>query len=76
MLSEAGAGLTLWAVLMAAAPVFDYDRKAPLDLQVRSVEKRAGAVVRDVSFRSAAGGRTAAYLVKPKGGGGHAPCDR
>jgi dienelactone hydrolase len=69
MLAEAGAGLAMWAAVWAAAPTFDYDGGAPLDLQASSAQERADAVVRNISFRRLAGGRTAAYLVKPKTAG-------
>jgi dienelactone hydrolase len=70
MLPEAvfAACVSLWA----QTPLFDYDRRAPLDLREAASQKRAGAVVRDISFRSVAGGRTAAYLVTPKTSGPHA----
>jgi hypothetical protein len=57
MLAEAGAGLAMWAAVWAAAPTFDYDRGAPLDLQASSAQERADAVVRNISFRRLAGGR-------------------
>jgi fermentation-respiration switch protein FrsA (DUF1100 family) len=44
---------------------FDYDRSRPFDIQVKNYERRDGAEVRDITFASARGGRTAAYLVLP-----------
>jgi dienelactone hydrolase len=48
---------------------FDYDQKAPLDLQEGSVEQRADVVIYDISYASPKGGRVPAYLVVPKGKG-------
>jgi cephalosporin-C deacetylase-like acetyl esterase len=44
---------------------FDYDQKAPLDVQAISVEMRDGVKVRDITFASPLGGRVAAFLVEP-----------
>ena len=44
------------------ASAFDYP-KTPFDIEVVNVERRDGVEVRDITFRSVAGGRTAAYLV-------------
>src|SRR5690242_1019314 len=49
--------------------LFDYDQKAPLDLQQKSVEDRHGVQVHDISFLSPMGGRVSAYLVTPPGKG-------
>jgi dienelactone hydrolase len=48
---------------------FDYDQKAPLDLQESGVEQRGDIAVHDISYASPKGGRVPAYLVVPKGGG-------
>jgi len=48
---------------------FDYDGKAPLDLQESSVEQRGDVAVHDISYASPRGGRVPAYLVVPKGKG-------
>lgn len=48
---------------------FDYDAKAPLDLQESSVEQRGDVAVHDISYASPRGGRVPAYLVVPKGKG-------
>jgi dienelactone hydrolase len=59
------------APLLAAAALppsaFDYDSSRPLDIQVKATEQRDGVEVRDITFASAAGGRTAAYLVVSPG---------
>jgi dienelactone hydrolase len=49
--------------------LFDYDQKAPLDLQQKSVEDRRATQVHDISFSSPMGGRVSAYLVTPQGKG-------
>ena len=48
---------------------FDYDRKAPLDVQEIGVEKRGEVAIHDVSYASPKGGRVPAYLVVPGGKG-------
>lgn len=53
----------------SVAHMFDYDPKAPLDLQEKSVEDREGVRVHDISFSSPMGGRVSAYLVTPAGKG-------
>lgn len=55
--------------LEGVARIFDYDNKAPLDLQEKSVEQRNGVQLHDVSFASPKGGRVSAYLVVPPGKG-------
>jgi dienelactone hydrolase len=57
------------AELESVARIFDYDSNAPLDLQEKSVEKRNGVELHDVSFASPQGGRVSAYLVVPPGKG-------
>ncbi len=49
----------------AAPAQFDYDTRAPFDLKEAGVERRDGAVVRDVTYVGVAGQRIAAYLVEP-----------
>jgi len=48
---------------------FDYDQKAPLDLQEAGVEHRGDVAIHDISYASPKGGRVPAYLVVPKGKG-------
>jgi dienelactone hydrolase len=48
---------------------FDYDSKAPLDIQEVSVEHRGNVAVHDISYSSPKGGRVPAYLVVPEGKG-------
>ncbi len=52
-----------------AAHLFDYDAKAPLAFQERSVEEVRGVKVHDVSYASPKGGSVPAYLVVPSGKG-------
>lgn len=46
---------------------FDYDRKAPLDIQEVGVEHRGDVAIHDISYASPKGGRVPAYLVVPSG---------
>ena len=48
---------------------FDYDQKAPLDVQEAGVEQRGDVAIHDISYASPKGGRVPAYLVVPKGKG-------
>lgn len=48
---------------------FDYDQKAPLDIQEVGVEHRGEVAVHDISYTSPKGGRVPAYLVVPPGKG-------
>ena len=48
---------------------FDYDAKAPLDIQEAGVEHRGDVAVHDISYASPKGGRVPAYLVVPGGKG-------
>jgi dienelactone hydrolase len=48
---------------------FDYDQKAPLDIQELGTEHRGGAIIHDISYASPKGGRVPAYLVVPDGKG-------
>ncbi len=56
-----------------AASLFEYDRSLPLDLQETSASARDGVDVRDVTFASLSGQRTAAYVVAPEGPGRSRP---
>lgn len=58
-------------LLLAAAGIYDYNQSAPIDVKVSKTEVRDGIEVRDITFVSASGGRTAAYLVVPKTKGPH-----
>jgi cephalosporin-C deacetylase-like acetyl esterase len=48
---------------------FDYDGKAPLEVQEAGVEQRGDVGIHDISYASPKGGRVPAYLVVPKGKG-------
>jgi len=48
---------------------FDYDQKAPLDVQEVGVEHRDQIAIHDISYASPKGGRVPAYLVVPQGKG-------
>ncbi len=48
---------------------FDYDQKAPLDIQEIGVARRGEVTVHDISYASPKGGRVTAYLVIPQGKG-------
>ena len=49
--------------------MYDYDRKAPLDVKEVSVEDRGGVKVHAFSFAASVRGRVPAYLVVPAGRG-------
>jgi dienelactone hydrolase len=49
--------------------VFDYDQKAPLEIQEAGVEHRGDVAIHDISYASPRGGRVPAYLVVPAGKG-------
>ena len=53
----------------APSHAFDYDSKAPLDIQEVGVEHRGTVTVQDISYGSPKGGRVPAYLVVPEGKG-------
>lgn len=48
-----------------ARRMFDYDRKAPLDVRETRVIERAGVRIRDITYASPKFGRVTAYLVEP-----------
>ena len=48
---------------------FDYDQKAPIDVQENGTTKRGDVSVIDISYASPKGGRVPAYLVVPAGKG-------
>lgn len=49
--------------------LFDYDPKAPLDLQVASTEKKEGYTLQQISYASPKGGRVPGLLLIPDGKG-------
>ena len=51
------------------AHAFDYDSKAPLNIQEAGVEHRGNVAIHDISYESPKGGRVPAYLVVPEGKG-------
>ena len=53
----------------AASRLFDYDAKAPLDLQDKIIEEFDGGTLHDITYTSPKGGPVSAYLVVPKGKG-------
>lgn len=67
------------ALLITASPAFgqdadllrhfEYDQKAPLDIQEAGVEHRGDVTIHDISYASPKGGRVPAYLVVPRGKG-------
>jgi dienelactone hydrolase len=60
---------TLSAQEIEPSRAFDYDQKAPLDIQEVRVEHRGDISVHDISYASPKGGRVPAYLVVPPGKG-------
>jgi hypothetical protein len=60
---------TLFAQDSALLRHFDYDQKAPLDVQEAGVEQRGNVAIHDISYASPKGGRVPAYLVVPRGKG-------
>ncbi|HEX7724003.1 MAG TPA: hypothetical protein VF397_17700 [Pyrinomonadaceae bacterium] len=48
---------------------FDYDQKAPLNVKEIGVQRRATAIIYDITYDSPKGGLVPAYLVVPKGRG-------
>lgn len=71
--------LQICVLLLAVSPLwgqsadllrhFDYDQKAPIDVQETGVERRGNVSVHDISYLSPKGGRVPAYLVVPDGKG-------
>ncbi|MEA2602920.1 MAG: hypothetical protein QOF89_3912 [Acidobacteriota bacterium] len=51
--------------------LFDYDAKAPLEIQEAGTENRGTVRVVDLSYASPMGGRVPAYLILPPGEGKH-----
>ncbi len=51
------------------ARLYEYDQKAPLDVQEKAVEDKEGIQVHDLSYASPRSGRVVAYLVTPPGKG-------
>jgi uncharacterized protein len=49
--------------------LFEYDAKAPLDLQVASTEKKEGYTLQQLTYASPKGGRVPAILLVPDGPG-------
>lgn len=60
---------SLCAQESAPLHAFDYDSKAPLDVQEVGVEHRGSVAIHDISYASPKGGRVPAYLVVPQGKG-------
>jgi dienelactone hydrolase len=60
---------SLLAQANGSSRAFDYDSKAPLDIQEAGVEHRGKVAVHDISYASPKGGRVPAYLVVPEGKG-------
>lgn len=56
----------------SSPPRYDYDTKAPLDVQMGATATRQAAVLRELTYSKLAGGRTGATLVTPKATGRHA----
>jgi beta-lactamase class A len=52
-----------------AVQLFDYDSKAPLDVQDKVIEEFDGGTLHDITYTSPKGGPVAAYLIVPKGKG-------
>jgi hypothetical protein len=53
------------------ASLFEYDPKLEPDVKDVGAETKGAVKVRDVTYASLAGGRTAAYLVEGQGSGPH-----
>ena len=54
---------------MSDYALFDYDRSAPLDVDVVSTQKRGEVTVQDITYASPKFGRVTAYLIVPPGSG-------
>jgi dienelactone hydrolase len=59
----------LFAQELSPSHAFDYDSKAPLNIQEAGVEHRGNVAIHDISYESPKGGRVPAYLVVPEGKG-------
>jgi dienelactone hydrolase len=72
LLAACGGG-TAAPAATAPAPdtlrAFDYDSRAPLDVQVESTEKRDGVTLQKLTYASPRGGRVPAALIVPDGPG-------
>jgi dienelactone hydrolase len=53
------------APLRESVKLFDYNRQSPLDVEEKSVVERGSALVHDITYASAKGGRVPAFLVEP-----------
>ncbi len=60
------------AALAGPGNLFDYDAKAPLDVQEQLLYERDGVKVLDITYASPKGGRVTAYLITPAQAGPHA----
>jgi dienelactone hydrolase len=72
LLAPALAACGVKAARASAAEIlrlFDYDHKAPLDVQVVSTEKRGTVTVQEITYASPRGGRVPATLMVPGGPG-------
>jgi dienelactone hydrolase len=49
--------------------LYDYDQRAPLDLEVVATQKRGDVTVQDIAYASPMFGKVTAYLVIPPGSG-------
>jgi dienelactone hydrolase len=58
---------SLLAADAVPSQAFDYDPKAPLDIQEAGVKHRGNVAIHDISYASPKGGRVPAYLVVPEG---------
>jgi fermentation-respiration switch protein FrsA (DUF1100 family) len=57
--------MAVWVGAAPPGPSFDYDAKAPLDVQLGVATTRDGAQVRDLTYLKLGGGRNGATLVTP-----------
>ena len=55
--------------LQAAAHLFDYDAKQPLDIYDKVIDQFKGGTLHDITYTSPKGGPVEAYLVVPNGNG-------
>src|SRR5258707_5891127 len=54
---------------LAAAHLFEYDAKQPLEIHEKVLEEFEGGTLHDITYTSPKGGPVGAYLVVPKGKG-------